>query len=246
MRGYKGLIYMTKRALSSPKSQQPSSGHGLTYLQTKRITLLVFKSFFSIIIACLLCTTARAEQPSGNTHYILEGNAVAPWLMVLGDESEWYQPFEGDFYRSKKKAITYEKVMEGERMVSVVKWLSKRKRATFSLSGKAIDISALENSAGIIMELKLHQAIQRPLIFRIDCDYPCTGSFDLRPLVEAYPVNEWFTLPIPLRCFVKAGADLSNVNSPMNFETRGKFTLSIGDVRLVKLPESFSLCRDPS
>lgn len=185
-----------------------------------------------------------ASQPNGNTNYMLQGSTVEPWLLVLGDESKWYQPFEGDFFRSKKKAITYEKIMEGDKYTSVVTWLSKKKRATFSLSGKAIDISALKDTAGLLLELKLHEKPRRPLIFRIDCDYPCSGSVDLKPLLEAYPINEWFMLPIPLRCFANAGADLSNINSPMNFETHGKFKLSIGDVRLVQLPESFSLCRD--
>ena len=96
----------------------------------------------------------------------------------------------------------------------------------------------------IISELKMHEKPRHPLIFIIDCDYPCTGSVNLKPLLEAYPIKEWFMLPIPLRCFSNSGADLSNINSPMNFETRGKFKLSIGDVRLIKLPESFSLCRD--
>lgn len=191
-----------------------------------------------------ISTSALAQKPNGKISYIVDGNAVSPWHMVVGDESQWYQPFKGNFYRSKNGGITYEKKVEDGKMISVVTWNSRKKRATFSLSGNEMDLSALPDSIGLAIDIKKHDKLRKKLLFSLDCGYPCRASVDLKHLLKAFPVGEWVTLPIPLRCFVNGGLDLSNIDSPMHLESKGKFTISIGDVGLTKLSDGSQLCAD--
>ena len=44
--------------------------------------------------------------------------------------------------------------------------------------------------------------------------------------------NQWTTLGVPLKCFAKAGADMTKLESVLHLETAGKLQLSVSRVAL--------------
>lgn len=184
-----------------------------------------------------------AQAPNPKTNYMLDGQAVSPWNLVVGDEKNWYQVITEDSYQSVNKAIRYTKKIDEGKTASYFVWRSAKKDAAVTLAGQPIDLSTLPDTIGIAIEMKMHSKLRNNLALSMDCDYPCRGTVNLKPILEAYEVGEWFTLPIPLRCFSQAGTDLTKVNGPLHLQTKGKFKMSLGSVRLVQLPADIPLCK---
>ena len=44
--------------------------------------------------------------------------------------------------------------------------------------------------------------------------------------------NQWQTLTVPLRCFARAGAEMTKIGTPLVLKTSGKLTIAVSDVRL--------------
>lgn len=195
----------------------------------------------------LAAANASAQSPNPKAHYLHNGAPVAGWHTALGDESEWYQPVKSDKQSSNNKAINVEKVTVDDKQGLRLKWRKKDKDGAFSILGQEIDIKALESSIGLAIglaiDLRVEKRLKQSLTLSMDCGYPCRGSLNLKPILEAYPQNEWFTLPIPLRCFAQNGTDLSKMNTPLHFQTKGKFQLVVGEVRLIQLPDSIDWCK---
>lgn len=196
----------------------------------------------SIALLSAACV-ANAQTPNPKAHYVHQAAPVAGWHMALGDESEWYQPVKGTQQNSLNKAISVEKVTVDDKEGLRLTWKKKDKDGAFSVLGEAIDIKALESTIGLAIDLRVEKKLKHNLTLSMDCGYPCRGSVKLNPILEAYPQNEWITLPIPLRCFAQNGTDLSKMNTPLHFQTKGKFQMVVGEVRLIQLPDSIDWCK---
>lgn len=208
----------------------------MTKLHFWRRLLIAFSVGFA-------AANANAQSPNPKAHYLHDGAPVAGWHMALGDESQWYQPVKSDKQSSQNKAISIEKVTVDGKQGQRLTWRKKDKDGAFSVLGQAIDIKALESTIGLAVEMRVEKRLKNPLVLSMDCGYPCRGSFTLNPLIDAYPKNEWITIPIPLRCFAQKGTDLSKMNTPLHFQTKGKFQLVVGEVRLIQLPDSIDWCK---
>lgn len=189
-------------------------------------------------------SSVQAKPVNPNTHYVLDGQSVSPWAAALGDESEWFQAAPKAEAISAKKALYMKQITDDGKQAINLKWKSKKKDGAFYLTGESIDLSALKDGIAIALELKVNSKIRSPLTLSMDCTYPCRGSLNLKPILDAYPKKEWITLPIPLRCFAQAGTDLSKVNSPLHIQSKGKLDLSIASARLIQIPDDFPLCKE--
>ena len=78
----------------------------------------------------------------------------------------------------------------------------------------------------------------------IDCGYPCRADLVINKMIRSMPKGEWFSLPLPLNCFNSDNFDLSKVAAPFTISTEGKFTVSVINIRLEKLPEGDKGCAD--
>ena len=215
----------------------------MTKLHFRRLTLNLGQRLLLVFMLGFTGAQAYAQGPNPKAHYLHNGAPVAGWHMALGDESEWYQPVKSDKQSSNNKAINVEKVTVDDKQGLRLKWRKKDKDGAFSILGQEIDIKALESSIGLAIDLRVEKRLKQSLTLSMDCGYPCRGSLNLKPILEAYPQNEWFTLPIPLRCFAQNGTDLSKMNTPLHFQTKGKFQLVVGEVRLIQLPDSIDWCK---
>jgi beta-glucosidase len=61
------------------------------------------------------------------------------------------------------------------------------------------------------------------------------GAVDITPRLRAIPSGEWKTMRIPLRCFARAGADLSRVDTPFRVSTEGELGIRFADIEMVPL-----------
>ncbi|HEY7771602.1 MAG TPA: putative glycoside hydrolase [Marinagarivorans sp.] len=195
-----------------------------------------------LLLGAMLCFAklASAEGPNPLHHYLNEGAPVSSWHLSLGDESEWYQPQKELKGISKNKAIEFSQ-HDG---ALHLKWRSKKKEGVAALNGSPIDLSQLDDTIGIAFEMKVStKRLKTPIKLSMDCGYPCRGTANLQPILDVFPRDEWFTLPLPLRCFKNAGTDFSKLTSPFNLQTKGRLEIAIRDVRLRKIPADLPFCK---
>lgn len=66
------------------------------------------------------------------------------------------------------------------------------------------------------------------------CGAKCTGGFPLRAMLsEAAKSPKWTRIAIPLRCFEKAGVDMTRVETPLSIVTSGTLDLILSSARIV-------------
>ena len=58
----------------------------------------------------------------------------------------------------------------------------------------------------------------------------------------AVPANKWQVVGVPLKCFAKAGADVSKVNEALVLETEGKLDLAFSQVKLGTVADKTVTC----
>jgi hypothetical protein len=203
----------------------------------------VLKSLFSIklvLFMCLSCAFAHAQNP--NFFYIIKGEPIQRGIN-LGDPTNWSTNIQGRQGESAGKkvavALTTHKV-EGDAIQ--ITWNKKKTQGNFSISGNPIDLSKVKDSAYLTLDIRMDQKPDKTVKIGMDCGYPCRAELTLNGLIKQMPKGEWFSLPIPLNCFKSDNFDLSKINSPLTISTDGRFTLSITNVRLEKMPEGEKGC----
>ncbi len=95
-----------------------------------------------------------------------------------------------------------------------------------------VDLSR-ETNADILllMTLRLDAAPTAPLMLSVQCGSTCAGSVAAPELARLAP-GSWQTVGIPLKCFARAGADMSRVTSAVRITTSGAVTFSLARVAL--------------
>lgn len=86
--------------------------------------------------------------------------------------------------------------------------------------------------------LAMHVMVEKPptspVTLGVGCGELCGGDVDITAMLNAMPVNQWWTIHIPLRCFAAKGADMSRVTTPFRVSTEGAVTLRFADIELVQ------------
>lgn len=207
----------------------------LSWVKICRVTAL------SCVLLCAgLPSMVMAEGPSRLSNYLLNGATVADWQLVLGDQSEWYQPQKENMGLSANKAISFNQ----QDNALNVRWRSKKKEGVISINGPEINLSQLDDTIALAIEINVAtKKLRNPLKLSMSCGYPCRGTVTLNSLLDVLPRNEWITLPIPLRCFKDGGTDFSKLDSPFSLQTQGKLEIAIRNIRLAKVPDGLDLCK---
>jgi beta-glucosidase len=74
--------------------------------------------------------------------------------------------------------------------------------------------------------------VEKPPTRSVTLSMGC-GAVELTSLLRDLPKGEWRTIHIPLRCFAKAGADMSRIDTPFRLSTDGELQLRLADIELV-------------
>lgn len=116
----------------------------------------------------------------------------------------------------------------------VLAWPGGARRAV-SIDGKPVSL-ALETNMGknLAMHVMVEKPPASPVTLSVGCGELCGGDVDITAMLNAMPVNQWWTIHIPLRCFAATGADMSRVTTPFRVSTEGAMTLRFADIELVQ------------
>jgi len=96
--------------------------------------------------------------------------------------------------------------------------------------------------ANLLPLLKAHAALQfdvviatpakGPVQVSMGCGEGCTASVDLAPAFARYANGSRHAVSIPLRCFVRNGADLSRIDVPFGVTASAPFSAAFADIRI--------------
>jgi beta-glucosidase len=163
--------------------------------------------------------------------YFSKGDTPDGWHWVLADPGNWWMPLQGNEGVSEGKKLVMEP-SDSPKFTGAIKlaWSKKENWGGAIITGRSVDLSAYENTAELVLALKLDTRARKPVYIKMTCGDKCEAQVAIHDHLKKATLNEWFALPIPLDCFVAQGADLKNITSPFSVGTDGRMVLHIAEV----------------
>lgn len=188
--------------------------------------------------------TSHAQNTlNPNYFYLVKGELIGRSIS-LGDPSNWstmIQGREGESAGGKIKVVPTDFKASGDAIQ--LTWAPRKKvQGNLGLYGNAIDLSKFKDTASLTIDMRVDVKPDKDVKIGLDCGYPCRADVSINRMIKKMPKGEWFSLPLPLNCFKSDNFDLSKINGPFSIATEGKFTVSITNIRLEKLPEGDKGC----
>ena len=184
---------------------------------------------------------AQQDSPSG--FVIFDGSHVAPWRMYLGSNNNWMVPIEGpetSAYKSNVVTVRRADHLKKDDAVQA-EWKGGLGQVYFQ-EFKPWDLTMLaEQGAALSMVIRIDKPPKKSVDLKMDCGYPCAGTLNMTKLFKAIPKDQWLRVSFKVSCFKEGGANLGNIVAPMVLATKGPFTISISDVRVLMDPPPESL-----
>lgn len=213
-------------------------GYGLTYAEPS-------------IIEERFNETQSVTQSAALTT-IFKGSTKQPWQLAIGDEGNWVSPVSQSVAQTSMGGLTVNtidvKIQEDGLFFAWNDSYKQNSQAywkTFNNTG--VDLSSFYNAnAAISMILQVNQAPKGKVMMRMDCQWPCRGEMDMTRIFNKLPLNRWLNLSIPLECFKKAGADMTNITSPLVIVADNEFEFSLYNLTIDTEPAANSLLKCPS
>ncbi len=214
-------------------------------LNSSRITLLIGTL---ILTNAVTATDSNIAKPklNSNFYYIHAGEIVDGWSLQLGDPSNWSTPIIDRNGKSASGKVAVEPTeFNAKNDALKITWSPRSdEKGMFALYGSDIDLSTVENTAVLVLGLKVDVSPNKEVSIGMGCTYPCQGLVNMGKPLKKLEKNKWLSLPIPLNCLTKAGLDLKKVNGSIIISTEGKMTLSITSVHLEKLQAGDANCAE--
>ncbi len=105
---------------------------------------------------------------------------------------------------------------------------------------------AANGQLSLALDYKVNSAITYDVELRIDCGgVGCHGAVPIARDLASSPPGQWGHLKIPLACFARAGADLSQVSTAFAIQTSGQLTLTVANIRLESGTDGVLSCAAP-
>ncbi|WP_323816020.1 putative glycoside hydrolase [Cellvibrio sp. NN19] len=197
------------------------------------------------IFLCSLPSISHAQNDNLNPNYfyLVKGELIQRSI-ALGDPSNWNINLQGRGGKSASGKLTVAPVdFQAKGDAIQLTWSKKQKVVgSFGLYGNAIDMSKFKDAASLTIDMRVDVKPDKDVRVGLNCGYPCQADIAINGMIKKMPKGEWFSLPIPLNCFKSDNFDLSKIAGPFTIATEGKFTVSITNVRLEKLPEGEKGC----
>ncbi len=172
-----------------------------------------------------------------------KGLPVQPWSLRVSSGSDTTRissvPVESVGGRVKVTAID-DQVQEGGR------------RFVFAGDGKAtihitsegsVDLSR-ESNGDVMLLVRLRRDADAPKDLKIGmaCGAGCGAALPVAAELESLAPGKWHTVGVPLKCFAKAGVDVTKVNEALVIESEGKLDLSFSQVKLGTVADKTLAC----
>nr|WP_277987209.1 putative glycoside hydrolase [Microbulbifer salipaludis] len=203
----------------------------------------VKKNFYACVASlCLAPLTAavianedKPAQAESPRLVFAAGESRADWKLYVGNPDDWMKPVRGVSGQTRSPSNVHVEIAEDASGMQVVRasWNGGPAGQVLWHNRSAQDFSAIAAAGGALsLVVRVDEAPSEAVSLRMDCGYPCTGSFKFANVLSALPAGQWVRLGIPLSCFADAGTHLKRVDTPVLFFTTGTMQLSIADLRL--------------
>jgi beta-glucosidase len=165
--------------------------------------------------------------------YFDKGTPVQPWSLRVSNGSDTTRitttPVETIGGRVKVTAID-DQVQEGARRFV----FAGDGPATIALSSEGtVDVSREANGdVMLLVRLRREGDAPKDVAVGMACGAGCGGTLPFGDTLASVPAGKWTTIGIPLKCFQKAGVDVSKVSETFNLTTAGKFDFAFSQVKL--------------
>ena len=196
-------------------------------------------------ISLLAPLAVNAQTLNPNHFYLVKGEPISRSIS-LGDPSNWSTSIQGREGASAGGKISVAPIdFKAKGDAIQLTWAPhKNGQGNFALYGNPIDLSKYKDAAALTIDMRIEVKPDKNVNIGLDCGYPCRADISINQMIKKMPKGEWFSLPLPLNCFKGENFDLSKINGPFTISTEGKFTVSITNIRLEKLPEGEKGCAD--
>jgi len=195
-----------------------------------------------IMIGLFVSCNLSASDPVQD-EAVFDGNNVPPWRLFVGSMSNWSVPVEGPVTTSYKSKVLTVRVVDNKARddayqaewnggLGQVYWQTDTPRDFTELAAQGGALSIM---------VRIDKKPKKSVDLKMDCGYPCAGTLNMTKLFKAVPEGQWFRMSLKLSCFEEAGANLGHILAPLVVATKGDFTMSFADVRLLVNPPPESL-----
>lgn len=188
---------------------------------------------------------AAQEEINPDFAYFYQGDTPGGWQWVLGDPGNWWMPLAGNEGVSGAGKLTM-MASDSKELPGAIKLVWKKTSEWSSgnavITGRTVDLSRFEQSAQLMLALKLDKRTSKPVYVKMACGDKCEAQVPIHHHLKKMVKKGWFALPIPLDCFVAQGANLKNITSPFSISTEGEMVLHIAEVSISPMPEGDEGC----
>jgi beta-glucosidase len=205
-------------------------GFGLTYTTSKDLEALPEEPG----IAAELMSTGS---------FFDKGLPVQPWSLRVSNGADSTRitttPVEAVGGRVKVTAID-DQVQEGARRFV----FAGDGEATVQITSEgSVDLSREANGdVMLLVRLRREGAVPADLKVGVACGSGCSGMVPFAETLDAVPASTWQVVGIPLKCFGKAGADVSKVNEALVIHSASKLDLAFSQVKLGTVADKTLTC----
>ena len=74
------------------------------------------------------------------------------------------------------------------------------------------------------------------------CGAGCGGSLPFADTLASLPKGKWQTVGVPLKCFAKAGVDVTKINQTVSIESEGKLDITLSQAKLGTVADTTYSC----
>ena len=204
-----------------------------------------------ILTLSLLALTSKVswaeEELDANIRYVINGKSIAPWELSLQYGQVKLIDGKGKTTKGSLKATPATKQIENDAIKFT--WTPKGVMNQWNTADKNVHTLTLTNTkqhlnllpvldtAALVIDLKLLKAPRKQVDITMECnwDWKCRSTLPLKNVLKKQPINEWVSLPIPLKCFDNGKLDYRQITSVMQLYSSDKLTLEINNIRLAAI-----------
>jgi beta-glucosidase len=175
--------------------------------------------------------------------YFDKGLPVQPWSLRVSNGPDTTRitntPVEAVGGRVKVSAVD-DQVQEGARRFQ----LTGDGPATIAISSEgSVDVSRETNGdVMLLVRLRRDADVPKDVTVGMACGANCGGTLPFAETLSGIPAGKWTTVGIMLKCFQKAGVDVSKVNEALTVQSSGKLDLSLSQVKLGTVADKTVTC----
>ena len=184
-----------------------------------------------MVLIILMSVTA----PVHADEVIFSASESSDWRLYLGSSNNWMVPVQGAVTTShKSKVVTVSKIDNTGKADAIQATWKSGLGQVYWQEDQPRDYSELtQQGAALSMVIRIDKKPKKTVDLKMDCGYPCAGSLNVTKLFKSVPEDQWFRISMKLSCFEAAGANMQNIIAPLVVATKGAFSMSIADVRLL-------------